>query len=148
MYICETFQLLLVVSQWPRMKNDVEYVCLENVPHTIVQQLYYCNLLSVCEHHVGHFCCCVLEHVECCQQPHCTLRQQNVPHSKWRNSACAEYYYIHIDNERVAYLFRRPNRITTTSTSTPDTGSFLNNDQFAFLHNILSVVGVFFDHPI
>ena len=25
-------------------------------------------------------------------------------------------------------------------------GSFLNNDQFAVLHNILSVVGVFFDH--
>ena len=29
-----------------------------------------------------------------------------------------------------------------------DMGSFLNNDQFAVLHNILSVVGVFFDHPV
>ena len=30
----------------------------------------------------------------------------------------------------------------------PDMGSFLNNDQFAVLHNILSVVGVFYEHPV
>ena len=58
MFIHETFRLLLVVSQWPRTKNEVEYVCLALcIQSCSSSTIAIC--FAVCEHHVGHFCCCV-----------------------------------------------------------------------------------------
>ena len=59
-----------------------------------------CNgsTIAICEHHVGHFCGCVLVHVECCQQ--LTALEDNKTYLI-QNEVIAqaqECYYGHIDS--------------------------------------------------
>ena len=110
---------------------------------------------AVCEHHVGHFCCCVLVHVECCNN--LTAIEDNKTYRYLiQNEGIAhaqECYYGHIVSipvqdtktncNQLWHQFSNFDILLRPHRAFPDMGSFLNNDQFAVLHNILSVVGVF-----